>query len=107
MDKDNDNNTRREDNGAPGAKARLIRLAFHVHAASIVVRSADCRAITASQIPDVLQEWRTPEHEAFRPRNAWSLFNAFASVYRTINPHTALRCGEALHGLFDAVVGMS
>ena len=68
---------------------------------------ADCRAITASQIPDVLQEWRTPEHEAFRPRNAWSLFNAFTSVYRETNPHTALRRGEALHGLFDAVVGLS
>ena len=40
-------------------------------------------------------------------RNAWSLFNAFTSVYREINPHTALRRGEALHGLFDAVVGMS
>ncbi|MCC6355222.1 MAG: DUF932 domain-containing protein [Verrucomicrobiae bacterium] len=73
----------------------------------IVVRAADCRAITASQIPDVLQGWRAPEHEAFRPRNAWSLFNAFTAVYREINPHTALRRGQALHGLFDAVVGMS
>ncbi|GEM_PF-2057976 len=65
------------------------------------------RAITASQIPDVLRGWRHPEHDAFTPRNAWSLFNAFTSVYREINPHTALRRGEALHGLFDAVVGMS
>ncbi len=73
----------------------------------IVVRAADCRAITASQIPNVLQGWRHPEHEAFRPRNAWSLFNAFTGVLRGVNPHTALRRGEALHGLFDAVVGMS
>ncbi|HPA21594.1 MAG TPA: DUF932 domain-containing protein [Verrucomicrobiae bacterium] len=73
----------------------------------VVIRAADCRAITVSQIPDVLKEWRRPEHEAFRPRNAWSLFNAFTGVYREINPHTALRRGEALHGLFDAVVGMS
>ena len=47
----------------------------------IVARAADCRAITASQIPDVLQRWRHPEHESFRPRNAWSLFNAFTAVY--------------------------
>lgn len=73
----------------------------------IVVRAADCRAITASQIPDVLQGWRNPEHEAFRARNAWSLFNSFTAVLRGVNPHTALRRGEALHGLFDAVVGMS
>ena len=70
-------------------------------------RAADCRAITASQIPDVLRGWRHPEHEAFQPRNAWSLFNAFTTVYREINPHAALRHGEALHGLFDAVVGLS
>jgi len=73
----------------------------------VVIRAADCRAITTSQIPDVLKEWREPEHEAFRSRNAWSLFNAFTAVYREINPHTALRRGEALHGLFDAVVGLS
>ncbi|HPA18698.1 MAG TPA: hypothetical protein PLU30_13185 [Verrucomicrobiae bacterium] len=72
-----------------------------------MIRAADRRAITASQIPDVLDEWRHPEHEAFRPRNAWSLFNAFTAVYREINPHAALRRGKALHGLFDSVVGMS
>ncbi len=41
------------------------------------------------------------------PSILWSLFNAFTGVYREINPHTAMRRGEALHGLFDAVVGMS
>ncbi len=29
------------------------------------------------------------------------------AVIRGVNPHVALRRGEALHGLFDAVVGMS
>jgi len=55
----------------------------------------------------VLKEWREPERAAFQPRNAWSLFNAFTAVYREINPHTVLHRGEALHGLFDVVVGMS
>ncbi|HPA20721.1 MAG TPA: hypothetical protein PLU30_23435 [Verrucomicrobiae bacterium] len=35
------------------------------------------------------------------------LSTAFTSVHREINPHTALRRGEALHGLFGAVVGLS
>ena len=70
-------------------------------------RAADCRAITASQMPDVSKEWRQPERAAFRPRNPWRRFNAFTSVYRRTNPHTALRRGEAFHGLFDAVIGMS
>jgi hypothetical protein len=30
-----------------------------------------------------------------------------ASAVHAINSHTVLRRGEAVHGLFDAVVGMS
>lgn len=46
----------------------------------LIVRSVDCRAITTSQVPAVLQEWRKPRHEDFLPRNAWSLFNAFTEA---------------------------
>jgi len=67
----------------------------------MVIRAVDAAAITPAQIPDVLEHWRKPEHEAFLPRTAWSLFNAFTEVHKTVNPHTALRRGEALHGLFD------
>lgn len=73
----------------------------------IAVRAVDCAAITATQIPEVLREWRTPSHQAFEPRNAWSLFNAFTEIHKTINPHTALSRGEALHGLFDSLVGLT
>jgi hypothetical protein len=38
---------------------------------------------------------------------ASGLFNAFTAACRGINPHTALRRREALHGLFGAVVGLS
>ena len=73
----------------------------------IVVRAADCQAITPRQIPEVLQHWRKPEHEEFEPRTAWSLFNGFTEVHKKINPATAMQRGEALHGLFDAVCGVS
>jgi hypothetical protein len=66
----------------------------------------DCAAITPAQIPSVLDQWRRPPHEAFAGRNAWSLFNAFTEVHKAVNPHTALRRGEALHGLFDAEVAL-
>ena len=39
--------------------------------------------------------------------NAWSLWIAFTEVFKTVNPHTALRRGEALHGLFDAETGLA
>lgn len=71
----------------------------------MVIRAVDAAAITPAQIPDVLSWWRQPEHKDFAARTAWSLFNAFTEVHKTVNPHTALRRGEALHGLFDAEVG--
>ncbi len=72
----------------------------------IVIRAVDCMAITPSQIPDVLEQWRHPAHTAFSERTAWSLFNAFTEVHKSVNPHTAMRRGEALHGLFDATAGL-
>jgi hypothetical protein len=72
----------------------------------LVVRAVDCRAITTTDIPDVLTHWRTPPHEEFLPRTGWSLFNAFTEVHKNVNPHTALQRGEALHGLFDQRVGL-
>lgn len=73
----------------------------------LTIRAVDCGAIVTSEIPEVLREWREPSHEAFQPRNAWSLFNAFTEAHKAVNPHTALRRGEALHGLFDGLVGLN
>ena len=79
----------------------------NARAHDIVIRAVDCAAITPAQIPDVLLQWRKPAHEAFEPRNAFSLWNAFTEVFKSVNPHTALRRGEALHGLFDAETGVA
>ena len=73
----------------------------------IIIRAVDCAAITPAQIPDVLMQWRKPSHEEFSARNAFSLWNAFTEVFKSVNPHTALRRGEALHGLFDAETGVA
>jgi hypothetical protein len=73
----------------------------------LVVKAIDCRAITTSQLPDVLHEWREPEHDDFRPRNAWSLFNACTEAFKGINPHTVVARSQALHGLFDGLVGLN
>jgi len=73
----------------------------------MIVRSVDCRAITPSQVPAVLEEWRKPSHEEFLPRNAWSLFNSYTELFKSLNPHTAVKRGQALHGLFDGQVGLA
>jgi hypothetical protein len=73
----------------------------------LMIRALDCRAITASQVAPVLQEWRKPQHDEFAPRNLWSLFNSFTEVYKKQNPTIMLRRSEALHGLCDSLVGVN
>lgn len=73
----------------------------------LLIRAVDCLAITPSQLPRVVAEWRSPHHSEFRPRNLWSLFNAFTETYKGQNPATVMHRSEALHGLFDGVVGLA
>lgn len=73
----------------------------------LIVRAVDCKAIVPSQIRHVLREWRKPRFPEFEPRNAWSLFNAFTEVHKRVNPHAAIKRGEALHGLFDVAAGVN
>jgi hypothetical protein len=46
------------------------------------------QAITPSQIPSVLKEWSEPTYEEFRPRTAWSLFNAATAEICKRRPKT-------------------
>jgi len=73
----------------------------------LVIRAMDCGAITPSQVPDVVLEWREPSHREFQSRNLWSLFNAFTEIYKGQNPNLTLARSEALHGLCDGVVGLT
>jgi hypothetical protein len=51
-----------------------------VLAESLLLRAYERGIIGAHQLPHVLREWRQPSFEAFRPRTAWSLFNAVTTV---------------------------
>lgn len=51
-------------------------------AVNMVVDAADAGAISSSHILPVVREWREPSHEEFRPRNAWSLYNAHTEVMK-------------------------
>lgn len=52
------------------------------HAHDLVVRALDAGVVCAKKVPAVLQEWREPRHDAFRPRTVWSLHNAFTEVLK-------------------------
>jgi hypothetical protein len=50
----------------------------NVQAHDLLVRALDVRAITTTQIPHILTEWRTPRHPEFAAAGptAWRFFNA-------------------------------
>jgi hypothetical protein len=51
--------------------------------ASHVILSAFRKGIISSlQLPHVCKEWEEPRHDEFKPRTAWSLFNAFTEVLK-------------------------
>jgi len=72
----------------------------------LIIRSTDVGAATSRQIPLILKEWREPKHEAFQPRNLWSLFNSFTEVAKG-NLIELPRRTERLHGLMDSFVGLN
>lgn len=70
-----------------------------------IVKALDVDAITPRMLLPVLDEWRNPRHQEFRPRTAWSLFNAVTEHLKgSRNPATVTRRTQALHDLFDNLV---
>ncbi len=72
-------------------------------AESFMLRACLQRGIVAQrQLPLVFREWHEPEHDAFRPRTAWSLLSAFTSVLRELqqrNPAELAHRTMRLHAL--------
>ena len=77
-----------------------------INAHDLLIAALDCQAIPSTKIPHVLKEWRKPSHEAFEPRTAWSMFNAFTEVLKG-DVRKALPRTQALHGLMDSICKLS
>jgi hypothetical protein len=72
----------------------------------ILVRALDVGAMTPTQLPKVLHDWREPRHPEFTDRNMWSLMNCFTEVLKgglTVLPQRT----QALHGLLDTYSGLN
>lgn len=82
---------------------RLADLELSPASASHLILSAFRRGIISSlQIADVCKEWEEPRHEDFKPRTAWSLFNAFTEIIRNraiTSPQTFVAQTIRLNGL--------
>lgn len=98
------NKWHRQDHRIASYKQREITDA---EAHDIIIRSVDVRACPPSYIPSVLGEWRTPQHEEFKERTIWSLFNGFTYILGSQhNLVTLSKRTEALHGLLDSYSGL-
>lgn len=75
----------------------------------LIVRSLDAGAITTTQIPKILAEWRAPRHEEFNihGKSMWRLLNSFTEIAKA-NPTQELAPRTIrLHGLLDTHLGFT
>lgn len=73
----------------------------------LLVQSIDVGAIGCTRLKPVLEEWRTPTYEDFKPRTAWSLFNAYTEVLKGSGLGVVQRSTPQLYGLFDGYLGLA
>ncbi len=68
------------------AQRRIEALRHHVlsedAANSYLLQAAERGVVGWRLLPKVIEEWRNPQHEEFRPRTAWSMFNSFTEVLK-------------------------
>ncbi|MGC3990620.1 MAG: hypothetical protein QM796_13255 [Chthoniobacteraceae bacterium] len=73
----------------------------------LIIRATDVGVCSNRLIPSVLHEWREPEHQQFKPRSLWSLFNAFTAALKEGSLGELPKRTEALHGLLDHHAGVT
>jgi hypothetical protein len=86
-------------------ETQLIDAAAH----DLVIRAVDATVLPVTQVPAVLEEWRTPSHAEFAEhgKTVWRFHNAMTHVWKGRNL-AALPCrSQALHGLLDSVCGLA
>lgn len=66
----------------------------------VLVEAARQEVIPGSGILEVYKHWKTPEHNEFKERNLWSLYNAFTSYNRGRSMFASADRYGRLHSLF-------
>jgi hypothetical protein len=78
----------------------------HEKAHDLIIKLLDAKAITQTQLPDVLTEWRTPRHREFAEgQNVWRLFNACTEAVKGSLWKLPTRT-QALQGILDGHCGL-
>lgn len=80
--------------------AMKVRELPPAHAHHLMVEVIRANVLPASRLPKVLEAWEEPAHAEFKPRTAWSLFNAFTEVQKGAPPRAQMECSLRLSSLF-------
>ena len=75
----------------------------------LVIRAVDANVLPVTQVPAVLEEWRTPSHQEFSAdgKTLWRFHNALTHVWKGKNLAALPRRSQALHGLLDSVCALA
>jgi len=66
----------------------------------LMVEAVRKDVIPASDLPRLMHEWDEPKHDEFKPRTAWSLFNAFTEVAKRRSPGAQIDATLRLSKMF-------
>jgi hypothetical protein len=75
----------------------------------LLIRAVDSLVLPVTQVPAVLEQWRTPSHDEFAAdgKTVWRFHNAMTHVWKGRNLAALPRRSQALHGLLDSVCGLA
>ena len=80
--------------------AMKVRELPPAHAHHLMVEAVKANVVPASRLPKVIEAWDEPKQDEFRPRTAWSLFNAFTEVEKRSGPRAQMEGSLRLSALF-------
>lgn len=72
----------------------------------LMIEAVRADAIPVSRLPHVIEAWETPQHEAFAPRTAWSLYNAFTEVQKSRSPRAQIEGNLRLTEVFRTALSL-
>lgn len=72
----------------------------------LMVEAVRKNVLPASHLPKVIAAWERPVHEAFAPRTAWSLYNAFTEVTKSRSPRVQMDAGLRLSRTFRSALAL-
>jgi len=75
----------------------------------LIIRAVDANVLPVTQVPAVLEEWRSPSHDEFAAdgKTVWRFHNAMTHVWKGRNLAALPRRSQALHGLLDPVCSLA